>query len=59
MMRAIGDGVWVGGIDVHTIDFAAARGEIGDVGDLRRHERDPQGELCDMVLYAAIRADRP
>lgn len=106
------DGGWVGRIDVHTIDFAAARGEIGYVGDLRRaggglmreavlavialcfrlgferieamsdarnaralhfaetlgmaregllrhHERDPKGELCDMVLYAAIRADRP
>jgi len=101
------DGGWVGRIDVHTIDFDAARGEIGYVGDvrragrglmreaalavialcfelgferieamsdarnaralhfaetlgmqreglLRRHERDPQGALCDMVLYAAL-----
>lgn len=100
-------GAWVGRIDVHTIDFAAARGEIGYVGNarhagrglmrqaalavialcfrlgferieamsdarntralhfaeslgmareglLRRHERDPQGEFCDMVLYAAL-----
>jgi len=100
-------GAWVGRIDVHSVDFAAARGEIGYVGDvrhagrglmreavaavihlcfdlgferieamsdarnaralhfaetlglqreglLRRHERDGHGELCDMVLYAAI-----
>ncbi len=100
-------GDWIGRIDVHTIDFAAARGEIGYVGNvrhagrglmreavlavidlcfrlgferieamsdarnaralhfaaglgmareglLRRHERDPQGEFCDMVLYAAL-----
>lgn len=100
-------GSWVGRIDVHTIDFASARGEIGYVGNLRhagrglmreavlavialcfrlgferieamsdarnaralhfadslgmtreglmrRHERDPQGEFCDMVLYAAL-----
>ena len=100
-------GAWVGRIDVHTIDFAAARGEIGYVanlrhagrglmreavlaviglcfrlgferieamsdarnaralhfaqtlgmtreGLLRRHERDPQGEFCDMVLYATL-----
>ena len=104
----IADGGWVGRIDVHTIDLAAARGEIGYVGDmrragrglmreaalavialcfdagferieamsdarnaralhfaetlgmareglLRRHERDPQGEHCDMVLYATLR----
>ena len=100
-------GAWVGRIDVHTIDFAAARGAIGYVanlrhagrglmreavlavidlcfrlgferieamsdarnaralhfaqsvgmtreGLLRRHERDPQGEFCDMVLYATL-----
>jgi RimJ/RimL family protein N-acetyltransferase len=100
-------GAWVGRIDVHTIDFDAARGEIGYVGDLRhagrglmreavlavidlcfaigferieamsdarntralhfaaalglhhegllrRHERDPQGEFCDMALYATL-----
>jgi RimJ/RimL family protein N-acetyltransferase len=104
----VSDGAWVGRIDVHTIAFADARGEIGYVGDLRRagrglmreaalavidlcfdlgferieamsdarnaralqfaeclgmaregllrrHERDCQGELCDMVLYAALR----
>ncbi len=104
----IADGGWVGRIDVHTIDFKAARGEIGYVGDVRRagrglmreaalavielcfalgferieamsdarntralhfaetlgmqreglmrhHERDPQGALCDMVLYATLR----
>ncbi len=28
-------GAWVGRIDVHSIDFSAARGEIGYVGDLR------------------------
>ncbi len=105
----IADGGWVGRIDVHTIDFKAARGEIGYVGDvrragrglmreaalavlalcwrlgferieamsdarnaralhfaetlgmqregvLRRHERDPHGRHCDMVLYATLRA---
>ena len=103
----VADGAWVGRIDVHTIDFEAARGEIGYVGDLRhagrglmreavlavidlcfaigferieamsdarntralhfatalglqqegllrRHERDPQGEFCDMALYATL-----
>ncbi len=29
-------GAWVGRIDVHSIDFAAARGEIGYVGDVRQ-----------------------
>ncbi len=104
----IADGGWVGRIDLHTIDFKAARGEIGYVGDLRRagrglmreaalavidlcfaqgferveamsdarnaralhfaetlgmeregllrrHERDPQGEMCDMVLYSMLK----
>jgi RimJ/RimL family protein N-acetyltransferase len=104
----LADAGWVGRIDVHSIAFDAARGEIGYVGDvrragrglmreaalavidlcfrlgferieamsdarnaralqfaeclgmvreglLRRHERDCQGELCDMVLYAALR----
>lgn len=103
----VAGGAWVGRIDVHTIDFEAARGEIGYVGDLRqagrglmreavlsvidlcfaigferieamsdarntralhfatalglqqegllrRHERDPQGEFCDMALYATL-----
>jgi len=107
----VADGGWVGRIDVHTIDFKAARGEIGYVGDirragrglmreaalavidlcfelgferieamsdarnaralhfaetlgmqreglLRRHERDPQGALCDMVLYATLNPGR-
>ncbi len=100
-------GGWVGRIDVHSLDFGAARGEIGYVGDvrragrglmreavlavidlgfslglqrieamsdarntralhfaaslglqfeglLRRHERDVQGQLCDMALYATL-----
>ena len=104
----IADAGWAGRIDLHTIDFKAARGEIGYVGDLRRagrglmreavlavidlcfalgferieamsdarnaralhfaetlgmlregllrrHERDPQGELCDMVLYSMLK----
>lgn len=104
---AIADGGWVGRIDVHTIDFKAARGEIGYVGHqqrsgqglmreatlaviglcfalgferieamsdarnaralrfadalgmqreglMRRHERDVQGQFCDMVLYASL-----
>lgn len=33
---AKGDGGWVGRIDVHTIAFEHARGEIGYVGDSRR-----------------------
>lgn len=106
----IADGGWVGRIDVHTIAFEAARGEIGYVGDarragrglmreaslavirlcfrlgfarieamsdarnaralrfaeslgmeregvLRRHERDPHGQLCDMVLYSILESD--
>ncbi len=106
-------GAWVGRIDVHSIDFDAARGEIGYVGDvrlagrglmreavravigmcfdlgferieamsdarnaralhfadslgllqregvLRRHERDLQGQPCDMVLWAALNPHGP
>lgn len=106
-------GAWVGRIDVHSIDFDAARGEIGYVGDLRlsgrglmreavravitlcfdlgferieamsdarnvralhfadslgllqregilrRHERDLQGQPCDMVLWAALNPRGP
>jgi RimJ/RimL family protein N-acetyltransferase len=101
------DGAWVGRIDVHTISFDDARGEIGYVGDarhagrglmreaalavirlcfalgfqriealsdvrnaralhfadalgmqregtLRRHERDPQGRMCDQAIYAIV-----
>jgi RimJ/RimL family protein N-acetyltransferase len=101
------EGTWIGRIDVHTIAFPDARGEIGYVGDarhagrglmreatlaviglcfelgfqrieamsdvrnaralrfaealgmqyegtLRRHERDPQGRLCDQALYAIL-----
>ncbi|MCW5656209.1 MAG: GNAT family N-acetyltransferase [Burkholderiaceae bacterium] len=100
-------GAWVGRIDVHTISFDDARGEIGYVGDARlagrglmreaalaviglcfdlgfqriealsdvrntralhfaealgmqregtlhRHERDPQGRMCDQAIYAAF-----
>ena len=104
---------WVGRIDVHSVDAAAARGEIGYVGDvrqagqglmreavraviglcfdlgferieamsdarnaralhfadclgllqreglLRRHERDLQGQPCDMVLWAALNPQGP
>lgn len=106
----LADGGWAGRIDVHRIDFAAARGEIGYVADqrragrglmreavravmamcfslgferlevisdarnhralhfaatlglqregvLRHHEHDPQGELCDMVVYAMLRGE--
>ncbi|MES1163482.1 MAG: GNAT family protein, partial [Rhizobacter sp.] len=28
-------------------------------GLLRRHERDPQGELCDMVLLARLKPGDP
>ena len=105
------DGAWLGRIDVHTIDFAARRGEIGYVGNLRhsgrglmreaalavialcfelgfarieamsdarnaralrfatslglqyegllrQHELDPQGQLCDMALYAVLNPAR-
>jgi RimJ/RimL family protein N-acetyltransferase len=101
------DAAWIGRIDVHTIDFDDARGEIGYVGDarhagrglmreaalavirlcfdlgfqriealsdvrntralrfaetlgmqregtLRRHERDPQGRMCDQAIYAIL-----
>lgn len=104
------DGGWVGRIDVHTIDHAAGRGEIGYVGNsaragqglmreaallviqtcwalglqrieamsdarnaralhfarslgmvqegvLRRHERDPQGQLCDTVIFSILKPD--
>ena len=106
----LADHGWAGRIDVHSIDFAAARGEIGYVGDqrragrglmheavravmamcftlgferleamsdarnnralrfatsvglqfegvLRHHERDPHGDLCDMVVYAMLRGE--
>ena len=38
--------------------FAACLGMQRE-GLLRRHERDPQGALCDMVLYAALRPPGP
>ena len=106
----LADHGWAGRIDVHSIDFTAARGEIGYVADqrragrglmreavravmamcftlgferleamsdarnsralhfaaslglrregvLRHHERDPHGDLCDMVVYAMLRGE--
>ena len=57
------DGGWVGRIDVHTIAFTAARGEIGYVGDLRRAGRGLMREaalavigLCFELGFARIEA---
>ena len=44
------DGGWVGRIDVHTIDFEAARGEIGYVGDARRAGRGLMREAALAVI---------
>lgn len=41
------DGGWVGRIDVHTIDFKAARGEIGYVG---HQQRSGQGLMREATL---------
>jgi RimJ/RimL family protein N-acetyltransferase len=43
-------GGWVGRIDVHTIDFKAARGEIGYVGDVRRAGRGLMREAALAVI---------
>ncbi len=41
---------WAGRIDVHSIDFAAARGEIGYVGDQRRAGRGLMREAVRAVM---------
>lgn len=46
----IADGGWVGRIDIHTIDFKAARGEIGYVGDMRRAGRGLMREAALAVI---------
>ena len=46
----IDGGAWVGRIDVHTIDFAAARAEIGYVGDVRRAGRGLMREAVLAVI---------
>jgi len=51
----IADGGWVGRIDVHTIDFAAARGEIGYVGDVRRAGRGLMREAALAVIDLCFR----
>ena len=40
--------------NTRALRFAEALG-LQREGVLRRHERDPQGQLCDMVLYAVLR----
>jgi RimJ/RimL family protein N-acetyltransferase len=44
------DGGWVGRVDVHTIDFAASRGELGYVGDVRRAGRGLMREAALAVI---------
>ena len=44
------DGGWAGRIDVHSIDFAAARGEIGYVADQRRAGRGLMREAVHAVM---------
>ena len=51
----IADGGWVGRIDVHTIAFEAARGEIGYVGDLRRAGRGLMREASLAVIELCFR----
>jgi RimJ/RimL family protein N-acetyltransferase len=43
-------GAWVGRVDVHSIDFAAARGEIGYVGDVRQAGRGLMREAVRAVI---------
>ena len=50
----VADGGWVGRIDVHTIDFNAARGEIGYVGDIRRAGRGLMREAALAVIDACF-----
>lgn len=42
--------------NARALHFAASLGMRRE-GLLRRHERDGQGELCDMVLFARLRGD--
>lgn len=51
------DGGWVGRIDVHGIDLAAARGETAHVADQRRDGRDRPGAWCDRVACAMLRGE--
>ena len=46
----VSDGGWAGRIDVHTIAFEDARGEIGYVGDLRRAGRGLMREASLAVI---------
>ena len=46
----LADHGWVGRIDVHSIDFGAARGEIGYVGDQRRAGRGLMREAVRAVM---------
>lgn len=46
----IADRGWVGRIDIHTIDFDAARGEMGYVGDIRRAGRGLMREAALAVI---------
>ena len=49
------DGGWVGRIDVHTIAFEHARGEIGYVGDSRRAGQGLMREAALAVIYLVYR----
>ena len=51
----LADGGWVGRIDVHTIDFASSRGEIGYVGDIRRAGRGLMREATLAVIALCFR----
>ena len=54
-MFELADGGWVGRIDVHTIDFASSRGEIGYVGDIRRAGRGLMREATLAVIALCFR----
>ena len=51
---ALHDGAWVGRIDFHSIDFSAARGEVGYVGDLRHAGRGLMREAVLAVIDLAF-----
>jgi RimJ/RimL family protein N-acetyltransferase len=44
--------------NLRAVQFARALGFVEE-GLLRRHERDPQGRLCDMVLLARLKPGDP
>ena len=42
--------------NARALHFARSLGMVQE-GVLRRHERDPQGQLCDVVIFSVLKPD--